>query len=117
VTFGLLLLILLSESCMVAGQIFFKHAMGEEGQAVGEVARSNRKIQFLLLGLVSMTAGFFLWMQLLNHFKLSYLYPFEGLDRILLIAPAMFFLKEKMTLRLWIGMIVIVVGVVLVGLS
>lgn len=70
-----------------------------------------------LMGIASMTLWFLLWLGLMRHFDLSYLYPFEGLSPILLVAGAKFFLKEKMTPRLWVGTLIISAGLALVAAS
>ncbi|MGA8657812.1 MAG: hypothetical protein WB586_16830 [Chthoniobacterales bacterium] len=48
---------------------------------------------------------------------MSYLYPFEGIQRILLVFGATLFLKERMTKQLWLGVTFIVIGTVLVSMS
>lgn len=107
----LLLAVVLSESCQVAGQVFFKHAMS------GNTGISMRRVCGLTAGILVMTLGFFLWLGLLRRFELSYIYPFEGVQRIVMVAAATFFLKERMTRELWLGVILIVIGTVLVSSS
>jgi drug/metabolite transporter (DMT)-like permease len=102
-------LILLSGSCSVAGQIFFKHAMsGCAGS--GKPRRSLN----LAAGVFAMTVGFFTWLTLLQRFNLSYLYPFEALDNVILAFGAWLFLRENVTRELWLGMILICCGTMLV---
>ena len=99
-------LVVISEICRVVGQIFFKHAMsGGQGKKA------------LAAGVVAMAAGFFLWLGLLKKFDLSFLYPFEGLNNVVVTAAAWFFLKEKMTVSLWVGVTLICAGIVLVSRS
>jgi drug/metabolite transporter (DMT)-like permease len=112
-TLAYFVLLMLSETCTVAGQIFFKHAMGEEGAP----ERKWRRPAGIAAGIAAMTVGFFVWLSLLKRFELSYLYPFEGFDRILLVLAASAFLKERMTQGLWAGVILIVAGSILVSLS
>jgi uncharacterized membrane protein len=64
-----------------------------------------------------MTISFFLTLGLLQRFDLSYLYPFQGLSVILIAITAALTLREKMTLQLAIGALLITAGVVLVSLS
>ena len=61
----------------MVGQIFFKHAMsGREGEQGVEAAPA----------VVAMAAvEFFLWTGLLRKFDLSYLYPFDGLNRVVVM--------------------------------
>ena len=101
-------LVLIAESCSLTGQIFFKHAMsGNKGSVAAKIAA----------GAAIMGVGFFLWEGLLSKFDLSYLYPFDGLNRILLVVAASIFLKEKMSLNLWVGVLLICAGVMLVARS
>ena len=106
------LLIVISEVSTVAGQLFLKHAMNQSG----ENAR-RKMILNLAAGIAVMAVGFFLWMGLLARFDLSYLYPFEGLERIVLLGGAWFFLKEKLTWNLVLGVALLSVGTFLVASS
>lgn len=101
-------LVLIAESCSVAGQVLFKHAMG---------GGSGSKTGRLTAGVAFMSVNFFLWEGLLSKFDLSYLYPFDGLNRVVLMFAASIFLKEKMTLELWVGVALICAGVLLVSRS
>jgi drug/metabolite transporter (DMT)-like permease len=110
VTLLLFCLILFSGACSVTGQIFFKHAMS------GCVGRGKpRRSLNLAAGVLAMTVGFFTWLTLLQRFNLSYLYPFEALDNLLLAFGAWLFLRENMTGELWLGMILICFGTMLVS--
>jgi uncharacterized membrane protein len=103
-------LILFSGTCSVTGQIFLKHAMsGCVGG--GKPCRSLN----LAAGVLAMTVGFFTWLTLLQRFNLSYLYPFEGIDNVILAFGACIFLRENMTGELWLGMILICFGTMLVS--
>ena len=104
------LLVIISETCSAAGQIFFKHAMGGPDGNRHTAAK-------LTAGVFVMAIGFFLWVGLMSRFDLSYLYPFDGLNRVLLMIAASIFLKEKMTPSLWVGVSLICIGVLLVSRS
>ena len=81
-------------------------------------AHSRRKSVLTLTGGVAvMGIGFFVWQGLLARFDLSFLYPFEALDRLFILPAAAFFLREKITPQLWVGVLLIVSGVVLVAVS
>jgi len=103
-------LILFSGTCSVTGQIFFKHAMSG---CVGS-GKPRRSLN-LAAGVLAMTVGFFTWLALLQRFNLSYLYPFEGLDNVIVAFGAWLFLRENMTRELWLGMILICFGTMLVS--
>jgi drug/metabolite transporter (DMT)-like permease len=103
-------LILFSGTCSVIGQIFFKHAMSDCGNS-GKPCRPLN----LAAGVLVMTVGFFTWLTLLQRFNLSYLYPFEGLNNVILAFGAWLFLRENMTGELCLGMILICFGTMLVS--
>ncbi|MEI9896477.1 MAG: hypothetical protein WDN28_22110 [Chthoniobacter sp.] len=100
------------ETCNVAGQLFFKHAMG----GLWERARGRAWLA-LGAGVAVMALSFFLWMGLLPQGALSQLYPFEALTRILLLAAAGLFFREKITPQLWGGVLLISAGIALVAVS
>ena len=107
-----LLLIGLSECCGIAGQVFFKIAMGRHWE------KSRAKAWLLLAaGAAVMALGFFVWLRLLTTFDLSFLYPFEGISRLILLAAAALFLKEEIKPSLWLGVLLISAGIVLVASS
>jgi drug/metabolite transporter (DMT)-like permease len=108
-----LFLIFLSLVTFVAGQLLFKRAM--EGTRTAGFGKLFAK--FFVPGVVSMTISFFLTLGLLQRFDLSYLYPFQGLSVIIVSATAAFLLKEKLTLQLTAGALLISLGVVLVSIS
>ena len=98
----------------VTGQLLFKRAM-ESSRAVG--FRNRRTIFILSIGILVMTISFCLNLGLLQHFDLSYLYPFQGSSIIIITLLAALVLKEKLTPRLIVGTLLITAGVVLVSLS
>ena len=103
-------LVLLAEACMIIGQIFFKHAARHP-------AGSSHFVRNLGIGVCVTAIYFFVWLALLSKFELSYLYPFDGVNRIMMVVGAYIFLKEKATLRVWLGVILISAGVALVSQS
>lgn len=109
-----LTLIFVSLITFVAGQLFLKSAM-ESSTASG--FRNSRFLSFFGSGIFLMTISFFLTLGLLQRFDLSYLYPFQGLSVILIAITAAIILREKLTLQLAIGALLISTGIVLVSLS
>jgi uncharacterized membrane protein len=97
----------------VGGQLWFKRAM----EASRQSGFGKEFAKFFVPGIIAMTVSFFLTLGLLQHFDLSYLYPFQGLSVIIITATAAFMLKEKVSLQLAIGALLISLGVVLVSLS
>jgi drug/metabolite transporter (DMT)-like permease len=107
-------LILCALITFVAGQLWFKHAM--ESSATSGFGGAYF-VKSFAAGIISMTVSFFLTLGLLRRFDLSYLYPFQGLSVIIISLLAAAVLKEKLTLQLTIGALLISAGVVLVSLS
>ena len=109
-TLSVFCLIIFSGTCSVTGQILFKHAMSDCVSS-GKPRRSFN----LAAGVLAMTVAFFTSLTLMQRFNLSYLYPFEALDNVILAFGAWFFLRENMTRELWLGMILICFGTMLVS--
>lgn len=101
--------ILVARFCSCAGQIFFKKAMHRNDGGDGI------RFPYLASGIVAMALNFFLWLGLMKKFDLSHLYPFVGLDHVLIVLSSWFFLRERISAGLWIGMILISAGVALVS--
>ena len=108
------LLVVLTVAFLVAGQVILKHAMGMTHTTP---MPWKKFIPKFALGIGMMTAWFFLWLSLLQSYDLSYLFPFDALSAVLLSLAAMVFLKEKLTLRLCVGVVLIVIGVMFVSAS
>ena len=108
----MLAIVSVCEICNLAGQLFFKHAMG----GLWDRARARAWLA-LAAGVAVSAASFFLWMGLLPQGELSMLYPFEAITRILLLGAAGLFFREKITPRLWAGVVLISGGIILVAVS
>ena len=108
----MLAIVSVCEICNLAGQLFFKHAMG----GLWNRARARAWLA-LAAGVAVSAASFFLWMGLLPQGELSMLYPFEAITRILLLGAAGLFFREKITPRLWAGVVLISGGIILVAVS
>jgi len=108
------LLISISLSCFVAGQILLKHAMDLTERA--QAPWHSRALTFAL-AIAAFAVNFFLNIGLLQRFDLSYFFPFQGLSVILVALFGAWFLKEKVGLRLTIGSLLISAGVVLVSMT
>jgi uncharacterized membrane protein len=100
-------LCVLCEIALVIGQLLLKRGMSATPIRIG-----------LLAGGIGFQAiWFFLWLYLLARWDLSRIFPFEGLNPLLIAVGAMIFLKERLPLKSWIGIAMICVGVALVSSS
>lgn len=61
--------------------------------------------------------SFILWLYVLSKVKLSYAYPFIGLSYVIVSVLGFFILDEKISLIAWIGIILVVIGVSLIGMN
>jgi uncharacterized membrane protein len=109
-----LFFIVVSLLSFVAAQLILKKAM--EISATSGLGNS-RFLSLAAIGTALMTVSFFLTLGLLQRFDLSYLYPFQGLSVIFITLMAAAVLKEKLSLRLTVGALLISAGIVLVSIS
>ncbi len=110
----LFLLILISLVSFVAGQILLKRAM--DSTVLGGF-RQRTFAFFISTGTATMGISYFLNLGLLQRLDLSYLYPFQGLTVIFISLAAAVLLREKLTLPLIAGSLLITAGVIVVSLS
>lgn len=117
-----LLLILVSVGGLVAGQVLLKFAMRQgseatrDGGTAGTLSGARRAACFAG-GIGAMTLWFMLWLGLMQKLPLSMLFPFEALASILLALAASWLLRERVSLRAWLGIALIALGVGVVGHS
>lgn len=98
----------------VGGQLVLKKAMVMSNTA------GFRSLKFLMVfgaGILLMTVKFFLNLGLLQKYDLSFIYPFQGLSVIMITFTAAIILREKLTLQLTVGSLLISAGIVLVSFS
>jgi drug/metabolite transporter (DMT)-like permease len=124
----ILALIVTSLLAYVAGQLLLKVAMADEeekvatpeGDAPAPIAdkvSKRKRIAFFTASIACMTVTFFINLGLLQKLDLSFLFPFQGLSVIIVTFGASIFLKERLTITLVVGAVLITVGVMLVSAS
>ena len=111
-----LALIAISLLSFVAGQLLLKASLDDESTPERR-GWSARRTGLFAAGIFGMTVSFFLNLGLLQRLDLSFLFPFQGLSVIIVTLGACIFLKERLTLPLLTGAILITVGVVCVSAS
>jgi len=115
VTLIALVIVLVALIAHTSGQVFLKKAMG-----VSHTDNGFRSRAFLIpfaIGIALMTTQFFLVLGLLQRYDLSFIYPFQGLGVIVVTIAAWIALREKLTLQIVIGSLLISVGVALVSMT
>ncbi len=113
-----LLMIGISVTLGVCGQLLFKHTMMRVGAvdfshlstAIPAVASSP----FLWLGLCCYGISTVVWLMILSRVHLTYAYPLLSVGYILVVALSYFIFKEPVTWLRFGGVLVIVAGVIMV---
>jgi uncharacterized membrane protein len=114
VSFLALFFIVVSLLSFIVAQLVLKRAMEFSAKSG---FHNSRFIWLISVGTALMTISFFLTLGLLQRFDLSYLYPFQGLSVIFITILAAVVLREKLSVRLTIGALLITAGIVLVSMS
>ena len=70
---------------------------------------------YAIAGLFTYAVATVVWFYLLSRFDFSYVYPFMSLTFILALLASRFVLRETVPANRWIGVAVIVLGVILSG--
>jgi len=109
------IIVLVALLAAVGGQIFLKKSMQSSHGATG--FRSRAVMIPFATGIALMTMQFFLNLGLLQRYDLSFIYPFQGLSVIIITFAAALTLREKLTLQLIAGSLLISLGVALVSLT
>ena len=113
-----LFLVFVSLGTLVSGQLLLKWALGdgddETGTSGGPLSKRQR-VWIFAGGILGMTISFFVNLGLLQKLDLSLIFPFQGLSVLVVTFLASFFLKERLTLPLIIGTLLITVGVMMVS--
>jgi len=121
-----LLLIFMDVCVSVAGQLLLKKGMMAVGridaaffsQPFQALWRIFTTSPFVILGLGLYSFGAIFWLIVLSRVNLSYAYPLIALTYVLIPLAAWLVLHEPaIPLIRWVGMAIIIVGVVLVAQS
>lgn len=119
-----LVLLLVSISFAVGGQLMLKAAMNAVGrigtaevQAAGEYLGRALREPRLWLGLTLFGISAAFWLVVLSRVPLSLAYPFVGISYVVVVLVARFGLGEPVPPLRWVGVVVVAVGIAIVGLS
>lgn len=117
-----ILLILLSISIAVGGQILLKIGMNRIGSitlnsigAIGHLFLGIVKSPIVLIGLFMYVISAAIWLIVISAVDLSFAYPFIGLTYVLILIVSKFILKESVNPIRWIGAAIITIGVVVIS--
>lgn len=113
--------------------VLFSVFMGATGQTIlkmgadklGDIFMSKQMIFSDLIRIVTTpqvliafafyAAGFFTWMKALTKENLSYVYPMASLSYVIAIFYSYFLLKETITLNKFLGIVLIIGGVIFIN--
>ncbi|MCK5566701.1 MAG: EamA family transporter [Actinomycetia bacterium] len=116
------LLILLSISIAVTGQILLKIGIDRIGvvgfgsmKAFTSLFSGIIRSPMVLTGLFLYFISAVIWMVILSTVDLSFAYPFIGLSYVLVLVLSKFILKEEVNPIRWAGTFIITVGVVIIS--
>lgn len=109
-------LVLLLAACLLSclGQVAQKFAVeGWRGQEVG--ITTALRSPWLWLALASLGFGLLLWLLVLQRMEVGIAYPMLSLNFVLITLAAHFLFKESIDGRHWLGIALVIGGVVLLG--
>ncbi|HEX7369868.1 MAG TPA: SMR family transporter [Rhodanobacteraceae bacterium] len=115
-TLATLLLLLGSVACDVTGQVCFKTGVGHETETTRTAPLLYKVLHspWIALGVAVYAVEFVLWFAALSRTELSIAFPFTALGYVGVVLASRYILKERVSLRRWIGIGTIVLGVALV---
>ncbi len=117
-----IILILISISFAVGGQILLKVGMNRIGAL--DFNGMNSLVKFFMgvlksptvvLGLFLYVISAALWIIVLSAVDLSFAYPFLGLTYVFVLVFSKFLLKEDVNPIRWLGTIIITIGVIVIS--
>jgi undecaprenyl phosphate-alpha-L-ara4N flippase subunit ArnE len=109
---------LLAAVCLLTtfGQVAQKMAVSRWG-ARPTSAREKLRSPWLWAALFSLGIGLLLWLLVLQRLEVGVAYPMLSLNFVLVTLVARFVFAERTDARHWLGVALIVAGVVAMGLS
>jgi multidrug transporter EmrE-like cation transporter len=114
----IILFILSSTVCSVLGQLALKQGMQQIAASGSEaVLKSIVVSKWVFGGLMVYGAGVLFWLMALSRAELTYVYPFASLGYAGIIVGSHFLFKERISRMRLVGVMIIISGVILVGLS
>jgi multidrug transporter EmrE-like cation transporter len=119
-----LLLLLISVSFSIGGQLMLKAAMdrvgrigGAEIAAAGDTLARAAKEPRLWIGLFLFGISAIFWLVVLSRVPLSVAYPIVGISYILIVLLGRFVLNEPVPALRWLGVLVVAAGIAIIGIS
>lgn len=115
-------LILISVTLAAVAQVTLKAGMNNVTEANGgELALTGDSLKqiatnvWVWAGLAIFAVSAVLWLFALSRASLSFAYPFAALGYVIIVAASILFLGEHVPLLGWVGVALIVLGIVLIA--
>ncbi|MGX9379260.1 4-amino-4-deoxy-L-arabinose-phosphoundecaprenol flippase subunit ArnE [Pseudomonas sp. JQ36] len=107
---------LLLTACLLTclGQVAQKFAV-ESWRGVASSWADKLRSPWLWLALVSLGAGLVVWLLVLQRLEVGIAYPMLSLNFVLITLIARFIFREPIDRRHWLGVALVIGGVVLLG--
>ena len=111
--------ILLATLAVSVGEALLAKGMKQTNSVTGNLWMQIRGVlnPAVLFGTMLMTAYFILYMLALKWADISFVLPFTALSYLIVALLAKFYLHEIVTPSRWLGVAIIMLGVVVVGLG
>jgi len=124
VTFKILLLLITCDILETAVHFFFKKsALAQSSKVIVDLATAVEFLKatftspFLWIGLFAVVAVFIIWSMVLTKIDLSVAVPIASFSYILVPLVSIIFLHEQITVLRWLGVFLVLIGVIFVSLS
>ena len=110
------LLLFLSIVLSVSGQIFQKLGMSRTGpnRQMKVSLLKSILIPYNLIGMVCLGLSAFIWLIVLSKMELSLAYPLLSFGYVLVTISSKLFFKEIIPWNRWVGVLIVVFGIMLV---
>jgi drug/metabolite transporter (DMT)-like permease len=113
--------LLLSVLMNAVAQLSLKHGMTALREVnAGALARPTSLApilmnSFILIWMALLVPSMLLWLKALSMTDLSFAYPFQSLSLVLISLGSVMFLNERVTVRQWAGIALILLGIILIS--
>lgn len=118
-----LLLLIPAILLQTTGELLFKTGMNRIGgfdftpAAIRATLPKILLSPFIWIGFVGFAGGAVFWLAVLSRVPLSLAYPILALSYLVVVVEAWLFLHERVSWQRFAGVLIVVVGVIVVGLS
>jgi drug/metabolite transporter (DMT)-like permease len=117
-------MLLLSVLTNTVSQLCLKHGLKSfsavnSGRCAAEWPIRCRLLRnpFVLLWAALLVPSMFLWLKVISIVELSVAYPFMSLTPVFICVGSVLFLRERVMAKQWVGVVLIVFGIMLVSTS